>query len=75
MKFKRNCRVLLSSSRENVKDKVWMRGTHDDNLDFYRGLNLLFSETLFFQRYIDDAWITCLQRTYGHREEVNINEK
>jgi hypothetical protein len=72
MKHKRNVRVLLTYKNENVKDKTFMRGTFNDNKEFYENLNITFGETLFLQYYIDDGWHTRLQRTIGRQQEVNI---
>ncbi len=75
MKFKRNIRVLLTHKDSEKKDKVYMRGNYQDNLNFYNNLQVLFGETLFLQYYINDNWITRYQRSSpGRGQEVNINE-
>ena len=71
MKHKRNVRVLLTYKDANMKDKTFMRGTFDDNKEFYERLNITFGETLFLQHYIQNNWYTRLQRTVGNRQEVN----
>ena len=72
MKHKRNVRVLLTYKDANIKDKSFMRGTFEDNREFYERLNITFGETLFLQHYVQDGWITRLQRTIGRQQEVNI---
>jgi hypothetical protein len=73
MKHKRQVRVLLTQTNE--KDKCYMRGTFDDNKDFFDNLHLMFGETLFLQHYINDQWHTRLTRSNGSKQqEINIHE-
>jgi hypothetical protein len=73
MKHKRWVRVLLT--QKDDKDKCYMRGTYNDNKDFFDSLHLMFGETLFLQHYINNQWHTRLQRSNGTKQqEVNIKE-
>jgi hypothetical protein len=74
MKHKRGTRVLLASKNEGIKDQVFMRGTFDDNKEFYDNLHLMFGETLILQHYIQGNWHTRLSRSMGNKQEVNIRE-
>lgn len=64
-------RVLLTHKNENIKDQVYMRGSFQDNLDFYNNLQVTFGQQLFLQHYIDNQWHTRLSRSPGHHQEVN----
>jgi hypothetical protein len=67
------CLLVLNERMVNVrgeelkenKTQIFARRGYEENLEFFRSLNIRGGEELLFQKYIHDGWVTKNKKTMG----------